>query len=68
MMQKLFIDRARLASRPVDEVRRALESKIPLRRMAQIDEIADVYLFLTSMLNGYMTGQSIVVDGGWQVA
>jgi NAD(P)-dependent dehydrogenase (short-subunit alcohol dehydrogenase family) len=30
-------------------------------------EVADVYVFLASDLSRYVTGQSIVVDGGWQV-
>jgi NAD(P)-dependent dehydrogenase (short-subunit alcohol dehydrogenase family) len=67
MMRQVFVDRARLVERPPETVQRALEARIPLRRMAQIDEIADVFLFLASSLNGYITGQSIVVDGGWQV-
>jgi NAD(P)-dependent dehydrogenase (short-subunit alcohol dehydrogenase family) len=68
MMQQMFVDRARLTTQTPEAVQRALESRIPLRRMARIDEIADVFLFLASGLNGYVTGQSIVVDGGWQVA
>jgi NAD(P)-dependent dehydrogenase (short-subunit alcohol dehydrogenase family) len=40
---------------------------IPLKRMANPEEIARVVLFLCSDLNTYMTGQNIVVDGGFTV-
>lgn len=37
---------------------------VPLRRVGTVDDIAGVALFLASPLAAYMTGQSIVVDGG----
>lgn len=41
---------------------------IPLRRLAQPSEIADVVAFLCSPRNTYITGQTIVVDGGFTCA
>lgn len=38
--------------------------KIPLGRLASPDDIADSALFLASPMASYITGQSIVVDGG----
>jgi len=38
---------------------------IPMNRMAQPVEIANVILFLSSNLNSYLTGQNIIVDGGY---
>ena len=48
-----------------DEERRAIEARIPLQRMATTDEISRVVLFLASDLNTYITGQSLIVDGGY---
>ena len=38
---------------------------IPIKRMAQPVEIANTILFLSSDLNSYLTGQNIIVDGGY---
>jgi NAD(P)-dependent dehydrogenase (short-subunit alcohol dehydrogenase family) len=45
----------------------AILSEIPLGRMATPDEIAGTVLFLASPDAAYITGQTIVVDGGWSI-
>ena len=42
-----------------------LSEQIPLKRMAQPEEIAEVVAFLVSSNNTYLTGQNIVVDGAF---
>jgi 3-oxoacyl-[acyl-carrier protein] reductase len=42
----------------------ALRQQIPLRRLATPDEIASAVFFLASEQNTYITGQTIVIDGG----
>jgi 3-oxoacyl-[acyl-carrier protein] reductase len=38
---------------------------IPIRRFAQPYEIANLVLFLCSELNSYLTGQNLIIDGGY---
>lgn len=38
---------------------------IPLQRYGQPDDIANAAVFLASQASGYITGQTLVVDGGW---
>ncbi len=37
----------------------------PMGRPAQVADIANAALFLLSPLSGHITGQSMIVDGGW---
>lgn len=43
-------------------------SRVPLGRIGEPDDIADVILFLASHQARYITGQVIVADGGYAVA
>ncbi len=43
----------------------ALKTSIPLNRFAEPHEIGAIAAFLASDLAGYITGQSLVCDGGW---
>ena len=43
----------------------AIEASIPLRRLARAEELAEAAAFLVSDANSYLTGQTVVVDGGF---
>jgi 3-oxoacyl-[acyl-carrier protein] reductase len=42
-----------------------IASQVPMGRFAEADEISRIVLFLASSLNTYLTGQNVVVDGGF---
>ena len=42
-----------------------LKNTIPIRRLAEPIEIARLVLFITSEMNTYLTGQNIIIDGGY---
>jgi 3-oxoacyl-[acyl-carrier protein] reductase len=46
------------------EYRQKMESMIPQRRLGTVEDIGNAALFLATDEAGYITGQTIVVDGG----
>jgi 3-oxoacyl-[acyl-carrier protein] reductase len=40
--------------------------QIPLDRLGAPQDVANVVLFLCSPLAGYVTGQTLEVNGGWR--
>ncbi len=44
---------------------REVESKVPMSRLGTTNEIANTVLFLCGEQNTYITGQNVVVDGGF---
>ena len=63
-MVHIFETRAQETGQPVDEVLQARSSSIPLKRFGKPEELADLVTFLASEKNGYVTGTTILVDGG----
>jgi 3-oxoacyl-[acyl-carrier protein] reductase len=45
--------------------REELAAQIPTKRFAEVSDISKIAVFLLSDLNQYLTGQNIVVDGGF---
>ena len=45
-----------------------MEPSVPLGRIGKLEDIAGVAMFLASEQAGYLTGQTIIVDGGLTVA
>jgi NAD(P)-dependent dehydrogenase (short-subunit alcohol dehydrogenase family) len=68
MMEQLFVDRAALTGSTPEAVEAGMLTRIPVGRLADPDEVADVYVYLASELSRYVTGQALVVDGGYQLS
>jgi NAD(P)-dependent dehydrogenase (short-subunit alcohol dehydrogenase family) len=47
------------------EVQAAIARDIPMHRVGQPDDIKPLALFLSSPASEYITGQEIIIDGGW---
>jgi len=47
------------------ELQAALGKVIPMGRVAQPDDIKGLALFLSSPASEYITGQEVIIDGGW---
>ena len=47
-----------------DEAKKALMDKIPMKKIGQPIDVANVCLFLASSMSGYITGETISVNGG----
>lgn len=63
-MMDLFKTRARETGTDLDAVLQARASTIPLGRFGQPEELANLVTFLASEKNSYVTGTTILVDGG----
>lgn len=57
------IDAGIVAGMP-EEQRRRLVAAIPMGRMGTADEVAALIVFLAGPQAGYITGQTIIIDGG----
>jgi NAD(P)-dependent dehydrogenase (short-subunit alcohol dehydrogenase family) len=44
-----------------------LLARVPMGRLASVEEIADTFVWLASPMSAYVTGQTVIVDGGWTV-
>lgn len=55
------------STKMTEEQRKAMLAPIPMKRQGSAQEIANAVLFLASDESSYMTGSTMVVDGGWVV-
>jgi NAD(P)-dependent dehydrogenase (short-subunit alcohol dehydrogenase family) len=61
---ELFEEYAELYGTSMAEVMQNFQGKVPLGRLAAVEDIVDMVLFLASERSSYMTGQAINVSGG----
>ena len=61
---QIFESQSAATGKTVDEISQGLAAQIPLRRIGQPEEIANLAVFLGSEAASYITGTAIQVDGG----
>jgi 3-oxoacyl-[acyl-carrier protein] reductase len=47
-----------------DEYIRGMAASVPMRRLGSVDDIANAALFFATEEAGYITAQSLIIDGG----
>lgn len=67
MLDDLFATRAEQNGTTFEAERAQFVSRIPAGRLGTAGDVADTFVYLASDLASYVTGQSLIVDGGWQV-
>ena len=48
-----------------EEIRKEVLSRIPLGRLAEVEDVLGAVVFLASPASDMVTGHTLVVDGGW---
>lgn len=61
-----FIDTEMVAAMP-EAQRQQLPKQIPMRRLGRVEEVADAIAYLLSPQASYVTGHTLVIDGGLSV-
>lgn len=60
----MALDFLKTSPKGMDEAAAELTRGVPMKRLAEVDEIVEVILFAADPKNGFMTGQTLGVDGG----
>jgi gluconate 5-dehydrogenase len=55
---------SRMTEKVLEAAERQIQAQVPMRRIGREGELKGVAVFLASAASGYITGQTIVVDGG----
>ncbi len=63
-LKQLLTRRAAASGQSETEIRQAWVNQIPLGRLGQPEEVADAVVWLASERASFVTGQTILVDGG----
>lgn len=67
MWEQIDRDRSRIAGLPPGGAMKTFLERTPLKRSGSVEDIAGVVAFLCSADSDYMTGQTLNVDGGFEM-
>lgn len=67
MWEQIDRDRGRIAGMAPGESMQMFIDQIPLKRSGRVEDVAGVVAFLCSVDSDYMTGQTLNVDGGFEM-
>lgn len=67
MWEQIDRDRGRIAGRAAGESIESFIGRIPLRRAGTVEDVAGLVAFLCSPDSDYMTGQTLNIDGGFEM-
>jgi enoyl-[acyl-carrier protein] reductase III len=63
-----FIDTQALATFPnFEHMRQEVSARTPFKRIGRPEEVADVVVFLAGPRASWITGQTVIVDGGYSL-
>ena len=57
-------ERSEAEERPKEELVRELAAPVPMGRLGRLEEVGDTAVYLCSERSSFMTGESVVLDGG----
>jgi NAD(P)-dependent dehydrogenase (short-subunit alcohol dehydrogenase family) len=60
----MALDYLNMSPRGIEEGANDLTRGVPMKRLAEVDEVVEVILFACDPRNTFMTGQSLAADGG----
>jgi len=67
LLEYNFIPMAEALNTDLDDVFRRVPKNVPLRRIAAPDEITGVCVYLASEESSFMTGSTLIIDGGTHI-
>ncbi len=60
----MALDFLKMSPKGIEESAADLTRGVPMKRLAEVDEIVEVILFAGDLRNSFMTGQALAADGG----
>lgn len=64
-LYELAVEKSKNTGESHEHVLASMTNEVPMARLARPDEVASMVVYLASKLAGYITGQTITVDGGF---